>query len=358
MFCILILAISLVTCCNNKPSDNQTVNSNQHKSIFQITAPAQNTMIPLKDSLLVEIKIKNKKKITLDSVEVFCSGQKIYSSKKAATGFHVYLPSDLRVGRQSLKVQVHYNAGEKQSKAAGLILLSDIEPVKLKYEILRKIAHDTDAYTQGLVYFKDMLYEGTGRVDNSTLRKIDPSDGKVLKKHALESKYFGEGIAILNNKIYQLTYKSGLGFIYTLDDFKPVRRFNLQTYEGWGLTTDGNMLMMSDGSSQIYFLDPEYLTMLRQIQVMSNKGEVNMLNELEYVNGKLYANIYGRSNIAKIDIETGKVLGFLDLSALFPEGYEEDMDTVLNGIAYNPKTNSFFVTGKLWPVMYEIKITE
>jgi glutaminyl-peptide cyclotransferase len=358
MFCILILFISFISCCTNNQSEKKTVSAAQSMDAFRIISPEQGFMIPVNDSLTVSLKIRNQKKITPDSVIVFCAGKRIYTSLNVAEEFGIFLPSDLKVGRQSLKVQLYYNSGQKESKAVGLILLSDITPAELKYKVIKKITHDKNAYTQGLVYFNHMLYEGTGRYENSSLRKLDPADGKVLKMYSLESKYFGEGIAILNDEIYQLTYKSGLGFIYNLNDFKLIRRFNLQTYEGWGLTTNGKVLMMSDGSAQIYFLDPEYLTVLNQIHVMNNKGEVNMINELEYVDGYIYANIYGQSIIAKIDEKTGKVKGVLDLYDLYPEGYHDDMDRVLNGIAYVKSTDSYFVTGKLWPVMYEIKIID
>ena len=355
---IVLVSVLVITCCTTDNSGDKSTTTTVIKKVFEIKSPVYNHMCRLNDSLEVELKLNNPKKHKPDSLIILCSGKRIFSTTDVIKNFRIKVPSYLKVGKQSLKFQLYYNSGEKESHSAGVIFLSDIEPAELNYTVIRKIKHDTEAYTQGFIYHNNMLYEGTGRYDNSSIRKINPASGEVLKKYNLESKYFGEGITILNNKIYQLTYKSGQGFIYNLGDFKLTQRFSLQTHEGWGLTTNGEVLIMSDGSAQLYFLDAEYMTVLNQIQVMSNQGEINNLNELEYVNGIIYANIYGRPTIAKIDVNSGKVLGFLNLSRLYPEGYANDMDKVLNGIAYNPNTSTFYITGKLWPAIYEIKIID
>ena len=160
----------------------------------------------------------------------------------------------------------------------------------------------------------------------------------------------------MDDKLYQLTYRARVGFIYDKVTLELIRQFDLQVNEGWGLTDDGKNLIMSDGSSNLYLLDPEYLTQLDEIEVFDYKGMVPNLNELEYVDGRVFANIYGQTRIVDIDLQTGRVMGELDLKDLRPDGIEDDMDHVLNGIAYNPSTGHFYVTGKYWPVLYEIKI--
>jgi glutamine cyclotransferase len=203
-----------------------------------------------------------------------------------------------------------------------------------------------------------MLYEGTGQKSRSELKKINPMNGETIMERKLENDFFGEGITLFNNQIYQLTYLSRVGLVYELETFEFIRKFDLQTREGWGLTNDGHNLIVSDGSSILYLYDPEYNTQVGQLDVCDNKGLVNSLNELEYVNGSIFANIYGQSYILEIEAKTGKVIGKLELKDIFPKGIPDNLDYVLNGIAYNPDANTYFVTGKLWPVMYEINIFE
>lgn len=224
------------------------------------------------------------------------------------------------------------------------------------YEIVATYPHDANAFTQGLQYADGILYEGTGREGMSNVRHVDLKTGKVLKEAKNDPMYFGEGIVILGDKLYQLTYTSEKGFIYDKNTLAKLDSFKYRG-EGWGLTTDGTSLIMSNGSAQIDFLDPATKTITRSIQVTDGGNQVMMLNELEYVKGEIWANIWMYDMIARIDPATGKVLGWIDLSGILPEAEQHpDGIDVLNGIAYDAATDRIFVTGKLWPKLFEIRI--
>ncbi len=223
------------------------------------------------------------------------------------------------------------------------------------YFIVNKIPHDHQAFTQGLVFDDGYLYEGTGHRGYSSLRKVDPSDGAIITLHSLADEYFGEGITIFNNKIYQLTWQAYTGFVYDKETFLLMEEFFYNT-EGWGITHNNEQLIVSDGSSNLYFLDPVTLEVLRQIEVADNNDPVENLNELEYIKGEIFANVLYSNRIARINPEDGKVVGWIDLTGILGgEKIDYPID-VLNGIAYDPKDDRLFVTGKYWPKVFEIKL--
>jgi glutamine cyclotransferase len=226
---------------------------------------------------------------------------------------------------------------------------------KYGYQIVNIWPHDSNAFTQGLILADGKLLESTGQEGRSSLRSVDLATGKVLKKVDVPVPYFAEGIALLNGKIYQLTWQHQLGFIYDVQSFERVGQFNYDG-EGWGLTTDGQSLILSDGSNRIRFLDPSSFRVTKTITVLDNKVPVNELNELEFVQGSIYANIWHDDRIAIIDAQSGRVTGWIDLAGLIPEGELHDDEAVLNGIAYDQKNDKLFVTGKLWPRLFEIKV--
>jgi len=223
------------------------------------------------------------------------------------------------------------------------------------YFIVNKVPHDFNAYTQGLVFNDGFLYESTGRRGQSSLRKVDPGDGAVLTFHSLADEYFGEGITIFNEKIYQLTWQSYTGFIYDKSTFLLMEEF-FYNMEGWGITHDGKELIVSDGTSTLYFLDPVTLENLREINVTDANGPIQSLNELEYVNGEIFANILSSYRIARIDPETGKVVGWIDLTGILSNEKIDYAIDVMNGIAYDPVADRLFITGKLWPQVFEIRL--
>jgi len=226
---------------------------------------------------------------------------------------------------------------------------------KYGYQIVNIWPHDSNAFTQGLILMDGKLLESTGQEGFSSLRRVDLESGKVLKKVDVPVPYFAEGIAVLNGKVYQLTWQHNMGFIYDAQTFDRVGEFNYQG-EGWGLTTDGQSLILSDGSSRIQFIDPANFRVTRSINVTDGSGPVRELNELEYVKGEIYANVWHEDRIATIDPLSGRVNSWIDLTGLMPAGELQDPEAVLNGIAYDQANDKLIVTGKLWPRVFEIKV--
>ena len=222
------------------------------------------------------------------------------------------------------------------------------------YEIVNTFSHDHEAFTQGLVYEDGFLYEGTGLNGNSSIRKVEFETGKVLQRYDLPDEYFGEGITIFNDKIIQLTYQSKVGFVYDKNTFELLDRFQYPT-EGWGITHDGVHLIMSDGTPTLYFLDTKTYEQVSNLSVYYNGSLLWRLNELEYINGKIYANIWQTDNVAIIDPKSGQVTNVIDLKGLLSTAERRNAE-VLNGIAYDSKNKRLFVTGKLWPKLFEIKM--
>jgi glutaminyl-peptide cyclotransferase len=223
------------------------------------------------------------------------------------------------------------------------------------FKVVNIFPHDPAAFTQGLVYHNGFLYEGTGLNGRSSLRKVKLETGQVLQRSDLSQEFFGEGIAILNNEVFQLTWRSEAGFVYKLSDFSTLRRFSYSG-EGWGLTTDGHDLFMSDGSDEIRVLDPKTLREKRRVKVHDGSTPITELNELEFVEGEIFANVWQTDRIARISPVTGKVTGWIELKGLLSPVYKLEEGAVLNGIAYDPSGKRLFVTGKLWPSVFEIQL--
>jgi glutaminyl-peptide cyclotransferase len=240
---------------------------------------------------------------------------------------------------------------ESQVRAAAPAVAAG--PERLGYRIVRSHPHDPGAFTQGLTIADDQLYEGTGLHGQSSLRRVDLPTGAVLQQVDLDGRYFGEGIAVVGDRIVQLTYQTGVGFVYDRKTFTKLREF---TYpgEGWGLTYDGQRLIMSDGSDTLRFWHPETLEEQGRLRVRDGGMAVEDINELEYVDGALYANIWQQDRIARIDPATGIVTAWIDMSNLLTATERSRGVDVLNGIAHDPKTGHFLVTGKLWPWVFEV----
>ncbi len=250
----------------------------------------------------------------------------------------------------------------KDSGSAATDNVSYVPPA-IQYNVIKVYPHDTSSYTQGLIWYNNTLYEGTGLKEKSKLLRVDLNTGKQNQQVKLDDKYFGEGITILNNKIYQLTWQEHKVFVYDLNTFKKEQEFEWP-YDGWGLTNNGKDLIVSTGNNSLYFVDPTTFKILRTLGVSDNYGPVAYINELEYVNGFIYANIYETDTIIKINPETGAVVGKLDLSDILskngvaynPQQIGPNTGNVLNGIAFDSAKNSFYVTGKCWPALFEIKL--
>lgn len=231
------------------------------------------------------------------------------------------------------------------------------KPKQRIYRVVKVLPHDPQAFTQGLIYDEGFLYEGTGQYGQSTLRQVQPQTGKVVRSYKLPPHLFGEGIGIVNGRIYQLTWEAGLCLVFDKKNFELLKTIHyLLPKEGWGMAYNGRDLIVSDGSATLYFLDPKTLKLRRKLPVHYHGRPVRMLNELEYVEGEIYANIWQQSHIVVVDEDTGKVKAWLDLSKLAPKNLKGHIDYVLNGIAYNLETKQFFVTGKMWPHMFVLEI--
>lgn len=233
----------------------------------------------------------------------------------------------------------------------------DVAPAVYSYEIVNTYPHDPGAFCQGLAIAGGHLYEGTGQRRRSTLRKVELATGKVLQQVSLDGRFFGEGITVWDQRIYQLTWQAGVGFVYDKETFREIGRFRVRG-EGWGLTHDGTHLILSNGSPTLQFIDPKTFRVVRRLNVRDQGNWVRDLNELEYAGGAILANVWTTDRIAWISAETGNVTAWIDLSGLRPSETRRDSDAVLNGIAYDPETKRLFVTGKHWPKLFEIRIVE
>jgi glutamine cyclotransferase len=355
MLLLLNLILIFFFSCNSSHETKQKDTPDKTRKIFSLVSPGIDQVYVYTDSIQFEIT-SLKKNIKPDSTLLYVNGNMLFTEVLSPLIF-VGKSMFNKTGRQEIRIKIFYNDSLTQSLTTKLIVLSDIEPVVLSYKVIKKIPHDPVAYIQGLFMYNGNLYESTGLPKKSRLMKIDPETGNIIMDRHLGDKFFGEGITRWKDHIYQLTWEQKVGFVYDINTFEQVREFDLQTMEGWGLTSDDKSLIVSDGSSVLYFYDPDYFSQINQLDVCDNLGLVTRLNELEYVNGDIWANVYGEPYIIKIDAETGKVLAKIDLEALYPKGIARDLDHTLNGIAHTPK-NTFFVTGKLWPVMYEVEIIE
>jgi glutaminyl-peptide cyclotransferase len=223
------------------------------------------------------------------------------------------------------------------------------------FKVIHVFPHDPAAFTQGFAWRDGFLYEGTGLKGRSSLRKVSLETGKVIKQVDLSPEFFGEGITLFKDEIIQLTWQAQTGFVYRASDFRLLRRFSYRG-EGWGLATHGQEIFMSDGTDEIRILNANTLSEKRRIKVHDGAASVAQLNELEFVDGEIFANVWQSDRIARISPQSGKVLGWIDLTGLLSPMYQRGSDAVLNGIAYDAATKRLFVTGKLWPSVFEIRV--
>jgi len=233
--------------------------------------------------------------------------------------------------------------------------LPQTRPAQYGYRIVNTYPHDRTAFTQGLEFRDGFLYEGTGQEGRSKLRKVDLTTGRVLQEFVVPAQYFGEGITVLNQQIFQLTWKHQTGFVYDKANLRVIRSFDYPG-EGWGMTNDGKQIFVTDGSAQIQVWEPTTMKEVRRITVKDGAQSIRDLNEIEHVKGEIYANIWHQDRIARISPADGRVLGWIDLTGILPAAEKSTAEAVLNGIAYDAAGDRLFVTGKLWPKLFEIRV--
>lgn len=357
IFFLAILVILSMACCNKTaPKKTEKTSKSEQFVIASIVSPEQEKVFILVDSIRIDLDLSILQS-AIDSILILSNDNSLKTKLTENYDIIYWQTTGCRVGRNTARIKIHYNDSLVESHVLHVVLLSDIIPENYQYTVIHTYPHDPEAYTQGLLYHNELLYESTGLEGKSTLRINNITTGKSEKMISLSPELFAEGISVFNDQIYQITWRSKIGFIYDINTLELIRRFDYQIDEGWGLTSDSKNLIMSDGSEHLYILEPDFFTQIGQIEVFDNKGMVSSLNELEFINGKVLANVYGESYIVIIDMKTGKVVGKLDMDKLMPEGTKGDMGKVLNGIAYNPLNQHFYITGKHWPVLYEITIT-
>lgn len=303
----------------------------------------------------LQLVVLNPNSKTIDSIIYFANDKKIAAIKGIEK--LTYSLKEQKLGYQYLKALVYFD-GEYSEATTRIELVSNIQPKLLSYKIINTYPHDTASFTEGLEFYKDTLYESTGLYKKSKLLKTDYKTGKIYKSLNLDDAYFGEGITFINNKLYQLTWQEKTGFIYNSKTWKVEKTFTYdKEIEGWGLTNDGTNIYQTDKTEKIWKMDPNTQKMIDYINVYSGESKIPSINELEWINGKIYTNVWQKDAIAIVNPSNGAVEGILDMSGLrkLINGKTED---VLNGIAYNPKTKTIFVTGKNWNKMFEITVSE
>ena len=361
-FLLCTMLLTGVACGpRNGVSERNTNRTPAPKRITNLVRPDKPLTIALGDD--ISIRLDYPDTISVDSVQVFLGGSwkqtldgELTQASRGALETTLATAGQ-KTGKSALRLKVFFPGGNTENQSRQITFLSDLEPREYKYRIVNEYAHDPAAYTQGLQYVDGWLYEGTGNYGTSSIRRVNLESGEVSKIRILDQALFGEGITVLGEQIYQLTYKSQVGFIYDKSSFEEIRKIYYQNREGWGLTHNGKELIMSDGTHVIYFLDPEMFTVIRQIEVYHKKGPAKSLNELEFINGKIWANRYHTDEIVIIDPETGKVEGRINLKGILKPADRKSTTDVLNGIAWDSEKDRVFVTGKYWPKLFEIKLT-
>tara|TARA_B100001094_G_scaffold233034_1_gene227915 strand:- start:610 stop:1644 length:1035 start_codon:yes stop_codon:yes gene_type:complete len=332
----IIIVAALISGCGNssKPIKHFLIQTNANKNVISNT-----------DTLKLSLSNPSNKKI--DSVNYVMNNSPVAD---------IFLLQNSSLGEKMIKAEVFYG-GKKEVALQKVIVVNGSTPKLYNYELLNTYPHDITSYTQGLEFYKGVLYESTGQYGESKLRALDYKNDAILNNVNLSRSYFGEGLTVLNDKIYQLTWKEGRGLIYDVNSFETLGSFNYgQSKEGWGLCNDGRQLYKTDGSENIWILNAETLEEERFVQAYTNKGRLTNLNELEWVEGKIYANRYQKNGVAIINPINGAIEAVLDFKDLKNKVTNHPGLDVLNGMAYNPDTKTLFVTGKRWDKLFEVRI--
>jgi glutamine cyclotransferase len=324
--------------------------------LINMKAPDENSEFKLGDQIKVIITSDNPG-ASPDSVLISYDGRAIASLRSGLWEYSIPSSFITSTGRKSLKATAYRNGKARTIITRFMIILSDMVPRRYGYKVINTYPHDREAFTQGLFYDNGVLFEGTGQETGSTLREVELKTGKVLRQLNLSAELFGEGITLFKDRIYQVTWTTKIGFVYDKATFSLINKIYYQT-QGWGLATVKDRIIMSDGSNILYIIEPEMFTVVSRLEVYDNEKKVEQLNELEYINGEIWANIWMTDLIARIDPVSGKLVGYVDLRGILNDPGTDTSVKVLNGIAYDLQGDRIFVTGKNWPKLFEIKVTE
>ena len=350
VFSVFLISFVLVNCAQSSKRTRKPVTS--------IQIIPKNKKHTVGDKLTVNFQTKIKDG-SLSKTELFLDGKSVFISEKIEGSFEIET-QNFEVGTHYLKTISTTNDGTTGENYFDFLLLSNIIPIKYGYKVVKAYPHNIEHFTEGLEIHNGFLYESTGQEGTSAIYKIDLSSWKIIKAYKLDDQYFGEGITILNGKLYQLTYKTQIGFVRDLSTFELIKTWHYKNAQGWGMTNDGKSLIMSDGTEFLYYFDPETLKEIKRIQVCNHKEVIINLNELEYINGEIWANLWTTDTIVKIDPKTGKIVAEIDLKGLLSSNLSNQKTPVdvLNGIAYDHEKNKLYVTGKLWSKLFEIEIVK
>ena len=344
-----LIAILIVISCDIE----KKIESPRIKSYLKIISPNSNEIIKKNDSIRINIISDSKEKSIKESTVLLNKDTFNFKNK-----INISTNNLLRYGRYNIKISTLFDDGSVEDKSKNIFLYPDQKPKELEYELIKIITHDPETYTQGLLIDESKyLIESSGQYGKSFIKKVDMKSNIIINKLMIDKKLFAEGITVYDDKLYMLTWKSNKGLILDKNTLELIGEFNYST-EGWGLTTIDDNLVMSDGTEKLFFIDPKSFKINNYIEVYDNNGKVENINEMEYINDKIYANIYGKDIIVIINYKTGEVENIINLEGLLNrENYNTNID-VMNGIAYNLENESILVTGKWWPSMFEIKIIE
>lgn len=334
-FTIILLGLTILACGN----------SGTKKNNLSITTNHDDNVFTLGD--MVELSIQNPKNLQITAVTYKLNDAQIDKS---------FQLDDEPLGIQTITATVSFE-DTSEDISLPITFLNDKTPEVYSYNIINEYPHDITSYTQGLEFYNGELYESTGQYGESKLRKVDYKTGEILLNVNLAQTYFAEGLTVLNDKVYQLTWQENIGFVYDAKTLEKTSSFKYgKSKEGWGICNNGNQLFKSDGTENIWVLNPETLVEAHKIQVYTNKGKIIGLNELEFIDGKIYANRYQKNGVAIINPQNGAIEAVVDFSPLRKRVTQHDGLDVLNGIAYNPDTKTIFVTGKRWDKLFEVEL--
>jgi glutamine cyclotransferase len=351
---LLSATLTLLSCFGNsgsKPTSNRQQPATKNASSIRLIQPKNGSNITNGGKLTIQYSKQNEK---IDSAVAYLDGKRLISFVDTLARVVVNAQT---FGEKNISVKFFSNGNAIRQAAARVNVLPATPPKQYSYKVVAEYPHSEHAYTQGLQYADEFMYEGTGGYGTSSLQRLDLKTGKTLQVKNLDKTYFGEGICLLNGLIYQLTWREQRCLVY---DAKTLDQKATLSYsgEGWGLTTDGTHLIMSDGSHRISYRSPQDFSVVKRLEVCSNNGYVNLLNELELIEGELWANVYTTEQIVRIDTASGAVIGVISCKGLLPKALITPQTDVLNGIAYDAARKRIFVTGKNWKRLYEIVAVE